>query len=136
MRRVFVYGTFLRGKANHAVLTRLGARFVSSAQTSSPRTLVDLGPYPAMLPEDATSDRAPVHGELYEIDDDAIVALDDFEGCPDLYRRERIVLDAGEAETYVFARRLPKTARVIVSGRYEPSGVVLRDSARDEDLGD
>jgi gamma-glutamylaminecyclotransferase len=136
MRRVFVYGTFLRGKANHAVLTRLGARFVCAARTSSPRTLVDLGPYPAMLPADASRDRSAVHGELYEIDEAALASLDEFEGCPDLYRRERITLDAGEAETYVFARRRPKTATMISSGRYEPTGTVLDESARDEDLGD
>jgi gamma-glutamylcyclotransferase (GGCT)/AIG2-like uncharacterized protein YtfP len=136
MRRIFVYGTFLRGKANHAVLERLGARFVCTAQTSSRRTLVDLGPYPAMLPIDVNRDRTPVHGELYDLPESSLAALDEFEGCPDLYRRERVTLDAGEAETYVLARKPPKTSRVIESGRYADRGVVLVESARDETLED
>jgi gamma-glutamylaminecyclotransferase len=126
MERVFVYGTFLRGKANHSVLDRLGARFVGDAYTATPRTLLDLGPYPAMLPAER-SDRVPVHGEVYEVDERALEALDAFEGCPDLYRRERVALEAGsDAWTYVLARAAPRDACVIVSGRYEGSGVVRR----------
>ncbi len=132
MHRVFVYGTFLRGKANHAVLERLGARLVATARTTAPRTLVDLGPYPAMLPA-AERDRTPVHGEIYDVDDAALAALDEFEGCPDLYRRERVALEDGEAWAYVFAREPPRGARVIASGRYEADGVVLDSGARDEE---
>lgn len=131
MAHVFVYGTFLRGGANHAFLTRLGARFVRSATTADPRTLVDLGPYPAMLPRDAARDTARVHGEVYDMPDASLAELDAFEGTPDLYARETIALDGGDAAfTYVFARRVPKRARVIADGRYAARGTLLEEGAK------
>ena len=124
MAHVFVYGTLMRGGANHRVMTRLCARYVVSARTSKSRTLVDLGPYPALLPSDEARDAlAPnVHGEVFAIDDAAFPLLDEFEGCPSLYTRERIALvsDAGELEAwvYVLARRIPSSAKVVETGRY------------------
>jgi len=110
MAHVFVYGTLMRGGTNHHVLADLGARFVAAARTAAPRTVVDLGPYPALLPSDAARDAGatPIPGELFEIADDEIAALDDFEGVPDLYRRERILIAMEtctmEAWVYVFSR--------------------------------
>jgi gamma-glutamylcyclotransferase (GGCT)/AIG2-like uncharacterized protein YtfP len=130
---VFVYGTLMRHGANHHVLRRLGGRFVTTAQTREPRVLVDLGPYPALLPESAAA-TVPVFGEVWELDPSALEPLDEFEGCPDLYTRERIALvdPAGseiEAFTYVIAGPLPKAARVIETGRYTAGGTVLPDGA-------
>jgi gamma-glutamylaminecyclotransferase len=130
MAHVFVYGTFLRGGANHALLLGLGARFVRAALTEDRRTLVDLGPYPALLPR-SDRDATRVHGELYELPDTALAELDAFEGTPDLYTRETIALEGGAiAFTYVFARRLPGRARILADGRYEGAGAHLADGAR------
>lgn len=150
--RVFVYGTLMRGRANHRVLVQLGARFVGEATAAERRTLVDLGPYPALLPRDAERDGATgarVRGEVYEVDDACVADLDTFEGCPELYRRERIAVvmegagdeRAGEAaggagagaaeergaevvvDTYVLARKWREAqARVIADGRYVGNG--------------
>lgn len=131
MAHVFVYGTLLRGGANHALLRELGARFLREARTAEPFTLVDLGPYPAMLPRDARRDTVPVSGELYEIPDASLAALDEFEGAPDLYTRETIALEGdATAFTYVFARRVPTRARVIADGRYASEGAVLEEGAK------
>jgi gamma-glutamylcyclotransferase (GGCT)/AIG2-like uncharacterized protein YtfP len=134
---VFVYGTLMRGAANHDVLVRAGARFVGVARTAALRTLVDLGPYPALLPADAARDRTAVHGELYEVGSAALGELDAFEGCPSLYRRERVevvgvgvqVGDVGadaveqrsDADTYVLAADAPASAPVLEDGRYDPT---------------
>lgn len=142
MTHVFVYGTLMRGGANHAVLARLAARYVGSARTARGRTLVDLGPYPALLPLDEARDAlAPnVHGEIYEVDDAAMPALDEFEGCPTLYTRARIPLttDEGEAEAwvYVFARPLPRSAQPVTTGRYVKVGAALADGADASQLED
>jgi gamma-glutamylcyclotransferase (GGCT)/AIG2-like uncharacterized protein YtfP len=131
MAHVFVYGTFLRGGANHAFFLGLGSRFVRVALTEEPRTLVDLGPYPALLPRDVARDATRVHGEVYEMPDASLAELDAFEGTPDLYRRETIALDGGtSAFTYVFARALPKRARVIADGRYASAGTLLEEGAK------
>lgn len=131
--RVFVYGTLMEGGANHRVLVDLGARKLGAAVTSAPRTLVDLGPYPALLARDAERDAKAscVHGEVYEVAEDAIADLDEFEGCPDLYVRERIALAKGDAFTYVLARVAPSHAQPIDDGRYTGAGRFLRYDARE-----
>jgi gamma-glutamylcyclotransferase (GGCT)/AIG2-like uncharacterized protein YtfP len=135
MPLVFVYGTLMRGRRNHAVLERLAARFIADATTCDRRTLVDLGPYPALLP--TTADPvACVSGEVWQIGLERLAELDAFEGCPDLYTRERIALVTGsdadsdvEAFVYVLARRPPARARVLTTGRYEGVGVALPNGA-------
>lgn len=131
--RVFVYGTLMKSGANHRVLVDLGARLVGDATTAEPRTLVDLGPYPALLACDAERDAkaSRVHGEVYELAEEAIAELDEFEGCPDLYVREAIALGEGEAFTYVLAREAPSHARHVEGGRYVRRGQILVENARE-----
>ena len=116
---VFVYGTLLRGHANHEVLVELGATPCGAAHTVSARLLVDLGPYPALLLSEGAS---VVHGELYELDETALAALDEFEGVPDLYVRTRDRFQQAEnvveAWTYVLAAPAPAGSMVLPSGRY------------------
>lgn len=148
--RVFVYGTLMRGAANHAVLERQGARFLDAAVTSSPRVLVDLGPYPALLsaavpaPDDH---RTAVAGEVWELDASRLDELDAFEGAPDLYVRETIsVRTKGDDSVidgvfvYVLAAALPSSARIIVptpgdrAARYGAIGSLLPDGAKPEQI--
>lgn len=127
--RLFLYGTLMRGGANHAVLEAASARFVGRALTVERRRLVDLGPYPALVPGAGAT---AVHGEVFDVADAALAELDDFEGCPTLYRREAIAVigedgTRGEAFTYVLARAAPQGARDIEDGRYDPT---CRSAAR------
>jgi gamma-glutamylaminecyclotransferase len=95
---LFIYGTLRRGEANHAHLA--GARFAGAARTAARFTLVDLGEFPALV----TGGADAVAGELWEVDADHLVRLDEFEEHPDVYRRETIALDDGRE---VFAYLLP-----------------------------
>ena len=76
-----------------------------------------------------------VEGEIYEIAEASLEVLDVFEGCPDLYARERIALvhDGAplEAWTYVLATPVPAHAVVVATGRYAGGGVVLEKGARE-----
>lgn len=142
MAHVFVYGTLMRGGENHAVLLRLGARYVSAARTDRGRTLVDLGPYPALLPLDEARDAvAPsVHGEVFFLEDATLPELDDFEGAPTLYLREPIALLTDEgattAFTYVLANKPPKSAQPVTTGRYVKVGSILVRGADESQLDD
>ena len=115
--RLFVYGSLLSGESHH---DHLGAsRLLGAASTEPVYTLVDLGPYPALLAGGTTS----VSGEIYEVDADVLAALDDFEGHPDEYRRMpvRLIGDHGGGdvtETYVLPREKAAHARVIASGSW------------------
>ena len=137
---LFVYGTLMKDFANHRVMVELGAERVGAARTAQPRTLVDLGPYPALLPASEERDVAarPVEGELYAIPEHALAELDRFEGAPELYRRERVAVEAGgerlEACTYVLARRVPARARVLASGRYDQRGTELEAGVTEEQI--
>jgi gamma-glutamylaminecyclotransferase len=110
---LFVYGSLLSGERHH---DHLGAsRLVGPATTEPAYTLVDLGAYPALVAEGATS----VSGELYEVDADVLAALDDFEGHPDEYRRTPVRLVGGDAaEAYVLPREKASHGRVIASGSW------------------
>jgi gamma-glutamylcyclotransferase (GGCT)/AIG2-like uncharacterized protein YtfP len=97
--RVFVYGTLMYGEPNQGWLR--GAPLVGCRHTAPRYMLVSLGPYPAMRGGGTTS----VAGELYEVDDTALHAVDRFEGVPTLYRRVPVLLSDGEcAQAYLLAR--------------------------------
>jgi gamma-glutamylaminecyclotransferase len=119
--RLFVYGSLLSGEGHNG---QLGAsRLVGAASTEPVYTLVDLGPYPALLADGTTS----VSGEIYDVDADVLAALDDFEGHPDEYRRMPVRLIGGDGdgdggggstETYVMPREKARHGRVIASGSW------------------
>ncbi len=91
---VFVYGTLLRGLANHHWLR--GASFVREDATVAPFTLVDLGEYPAVLDRPG----GPVIGEVWCVDDRGLEHLDELEDYPTLYtRRREPTAGAGQGET-------------------------------------
>lgn len=106
--RLFVYGSLLSGEPAHPLLA--GARFIGPARTAAGFELVDLGDYPALL----RAGEAQVAGELYEVSDEILAAVDVYEGCPEIYARRRIELEGGDpAEAYVMnaeehARGLPR----------------------------
>jgi gamma-glutamylaminecyclotransferase len=87
---IFVYGSLLSGEANHAHLG--SSRSLGPARTHPSYTLVDLGPYPALLDEGTTA----VVGELYDVDDATRAALDEFEGHPTYYRRGAVRIASHE----------------------------------------
>jgi gamma-glutamylcyclotransferase (GGCT)/AIG2-like uncharacterized protein YtfP len=68
-----------------------GARFLRTARTSPRFSLVDLGPYPALV---AGGNQA-VDGEVYEVQSSHLARLDDFEEHPAFYVRETIRLIDG-----------------------------------------
>jgi gamma-glutamylcyclotransferase (GGCT)/AIG2-like uncharacterized protein YtfP len=110
---VFVYGTLLAGEANHDVLG--GARFVSRGRTEPAFELRDLGAYPGL----AGGGRQAVVGEVYEVDERMLCALDRFEDHPRLYRRTRVALSDGRlVETYVLAAGQGAGCPVIESGSW------------------
>jgi gamma-glutamylaminecyclotransferase len=94
--RVFVYGTLLRGEHNHRFLRN--SQFIGEAQTTPGFALYDLGYFPAMV----RADEGVVHGEVFEVDDATLRALDRLEGYPILYQRVLVDLaDGSQALTYL-----------------------------------
>jgi gamma-glutamylcyclotransferase (GGCT)/AIG2-like uncharacterized protein YtfP len=110
--RVFVYGTLLAGEPNHRVLT--GARLVAKARTEAAFELRDLGPFPGLV-----RGAHAVVGEVYEVDEVTLAALDRLEGHPRFYRRTRIALDDGSlVQTYLLPPEQVEGRPVIASGNW------------------
>ena len=86
---LFVYGTLKRGCSNHHFLT--GQEFVGEARTAPGFRLYDLRGHPGLIAH--ANDRDGVIGEIWAVDDEALVRLDGLEGLAEgIYRREIIPL--------------------------------------------
>lgn len=81
---VFVYGSLRRGSARSMSIRFPNAKFIAKAEVSG--SLYDLGEYPAALTNESNS---LVIGEAYEVDDELLNKLDDFEASSN-YRRKQV----------------------------------------------
>jgi gamma-glutamylcyclotransferase (GGCT)/AIG2-like uncharacterized protein YtfP len=121
MRRIFVYGTLMKGEYNHYLLE--SSRFLDNASTRAEFDLFDLGLYPAM----AEQGRLQVKGEIYEVDDSALAMVDMLEDHPNWYTRTKIRLSNGETvETYIMPRRKLEGFPIIESGDWRNRNNELR----------
>ena len=85
--RLFVYGSLKRAGRHHDVLQAAAATFLGAAQTVSGYRLIALGEYLALVPAPPGATDV-VQGELYEVPESQLPALDAFEG--DAYVRRRL----------------------------------------------
>jgi len=104
---IFVYGTLKNGFYFHdEYLGGEKSAFVGPATTGSEFTLY-IDSLPHLIRE--ISDKG-VRGEVYEIDDKVLSALDKLEGHPNLYRREMIeVYIENDKKLTVWAYLRPRT---------------------------
>ncbi|HVZ65866.1 MAG TPA: gamma-glutamylcyclotransferase family protein [Lacunisphaera sp.] len=107
MTHVFVYGTLKTGFENHHFLA--GQRLLGAANTVEGYTLFSLGDYPGMVR--SSEPGRQVLGELWEVDDACLAALDELEGVAEgLFARVPVALQppfASEgAEAYLYLRSL------------------------------
>ena len=111
---VFVYGTLMRGMANHRQLAGLACQGTAELAGFA---LYDLGPFPMAIASGDPQQR--LHGELYAVPPAQLQALDRFEGAPRLYQRKRHRLaDGRRVWLYVGQPRQVRHVAVIPSGRW------------------
>jgi gamma-glutamylaminecyclotransferase len=102
---LFVYGTLKRGCSNHHFLT--DQHFIAEARTIPGYTLYQLGGHPGMVAKADAPDG--VNGEIWSVDEAALVRLDGLEGIEQgIYRRDVVPLlppfsDLG-IEGYIYNR--------------------------------
>ena len=89
---VFVYGSLRSGNAGAMSNRFPDARFVAVARARG--SLYDLGEYPGMLLNETNS---LVVGEVYEVNEETLNRLDEFERSSD-YVRKQVVVEAGADE--------------------------------------
>lgn len=111
--KIFVYGTLLRGEGNHRLLSN--ARRVGVARTTPSYRMHSLGGFPGVV---AGGEQA-ILGEVYEVDEQTLDALDRLEGHPSFYARTVIALEGGErVSTYLLERAQVARCPVIPSGSW------------------
>jgi len=108
MTRIFVYGTLKRGFCRaHALRDQ---RFLGLARTAPRYRLYDVGDYPAMVDDQVG---VSVEGELWEVDEEGLRAIDTIEGVPAWFQRKPVVLehpaDTG-AEAYFYCQSVANLA--------------------------
>ena len=86
---VFVYGTLRRGGAGAMSVRFPDSKFIVDAKVSG--SLYDLGAYPGLLLNESSS---LVTGEVYEVDDEILKRLDDFEASS-YYLRKQVEVSLG-----------------------------------------
>ena len=86
---VFVYGTLRRGGARAMPIMFPDAQFIGDAKVHG--SLYDLGGYPGLLLNQSNS---LVAGEVYEVDDELLNKLDDFESSSN-YLRKQVEISVG-----------------------------------------
>ena len=108
---LFTYGTLMRGERAESLLS--SARFVGTGLTMAEFVLYDLGSFPALCRGGTTQ----VSGELYELNQTTLAAIDRYENCPNLYERISITVTTGQtAYTYLIRPEFLEGAVPIESG--------------------
>jgi len=90
---VFIYGSLRRGSACSMSERFPGAKFIAAAEVSG--SLYDLGEYPGALTDESNS---LIIGEAYEVDDELMNKLDDFEASSN-YRRQQVEISRGSQQS-------------------------------------
>ncbi|MDY3556451.1 gamma-glutamylcyclotransferase family protein [Gemmata sp. JC717] len=104
---LFVYGTLKRGERNHRLLA--DQPFLGPATTAPRYRVVDLGPYPGLVCDELQG--LAVQGELFAVSECCLAELDDFEGVPGPFVRERIEIDGrGDVWAYFMNTPVPQGA--------------------------
>ncbi len=97
MTKVFVYGTLKTGGAIRGLDGQPGAELVGDAVTTDSKySLFDLGSFPAV----GIKGNNKIKGEVWEVEDNVLAALDRIEGYPDFYDRKQISSSKGNTWIY------------------------------------
>lgn len=93
---LFVYGTLKRGHGNNRLL--FGQKYMGKAITERPYIMASRGiPYVYEWNRAEQNDEIirgkPIHGEIYQVDPDALAGIDRLEGHPRWYRRKVIPIE-------------------------------------------
>ena len=96
---VFVYGTLRRGCAGAMSIRFPKSKFIADAKVKG--SLYDLGAYPGLLLNESDS---LVIGEVYEVNDETLTNLDDFEASSHYWRKQvQISFGTNRRRCWVYA---------------------------------
>jgi len=95
---IFVYGTLKRGQRNHHFLNN--QKFLGDAQTEPRYRLYDAGRHPALV--DDPQNGIAVQGEVWQVSEETLQKLDEYEGMPDYFSRKSIHLQGWDTSVQAY----------------------------------
>ena len=95
---VFVYGTLKRGQRSHHILR--GQEFLGEAQTQLRYRLYICGWHPALVED--SSNGVAVRGEVWQVSEEVLQKLDEYEEVPDYFSRKPILLQDGDSPVQAY----------------------------------
>jgi len=91
---IFIYGSLRRGSPNEMSKRFPTSKFVAEATVGG--RLYDLGEYPGLV---SGASQSLVIGEVYEVDDELLSNLDEFEASTNYLRKQCEISFADQVET-------------------------------------
>lgn len=111
---IFIYGSLRRGAVGSMSTRFPQAKFITEAKVNG--RLYDLGPYPGLRLDESNS---LVTGEVFEVDDELLKELDEFEAGSNYVRKEVEISLAGQQTncwTYEPSPEFYRLDKLITSG--------------------
>jgi len=94
--KIFVYGSLMKGMRNNHLL--YDSDFIGEGKTNPEYDMIDMGLFPAIT----FGGSLQIKGEVYQVENWILKAIDRLEGHPFFYKRSPIKLENGETvETYI-----------------------------------
>ena len=114
---LFVYGTLKTGGRYHCLLENGNVRFRGKAVTREKFIMYERDGIPYVSRKRSLS---RIEGEVYEVDEETLICLDDLEGHPRWYKREEVdvELDDGNFTRAFLYFNENEEGRVISSGNF------------------
>ncbi len=104
---LFVYGTLKRGFSNHSFLSGTDTKFLGNARTAEPFALY-VGKFPYVTSREPV---CPIKGEVYMVDTETLLRIDELEEHPDWYIRRitKVILENGTVlKAYIYFKDDPE----------------------------
>ena len=112
---IFTYGSLMRGLGNHSVMLGAGGRFIKEAQIKGIlRAYCSFYPG-AYAPEGGAKDTL-IMGEIYEVDERGLKALDALESEGIFYHRKVVTTEEGDGVSVYLLESHKHRGPLIMSG--------------------
>ena len=114
--RLFVYGSLKKGYSAHdRFISQWNPTFLGSVRTTPEYHIYQISWFPGMVIDNLVEGDG-VEGEVYDIDEECLQAMDMYEGCSGntgLFRREEITLQDGtKAIAYLYNQTFSSKNRI------------------------
>lgn len=122
--RVFVYGTLKRGQPNASIFKYCKAECLGLDTITGAFDMLDLGSFPALIPDLEENLSTKIYGEIWAGDDEMLAVLDQLEGHPTFYKRKKVWSDEMKKRVWVYFLEEEWTGEaddVLVSGCWKAS---------------